>query len=77
MALVAVVMFAVLRAIGLFGGPTWRTLLPLSFLRMALLPWVLLDRDGRPFRSPRGGKWPRTLSIGGIPGEAGNQRRAR
>jgi hypothetical protein len=38
---------ALMRATALFGPRAWALLLPLSFVAMALLPFLLLDRDGR------------------------------
>jgi|CXWL01.1.fsa_nt_gi membrane protease YdiL (CAAX protease family) len=46
-ALGAAVALAVMRAAGLFGPRTWAPLLPLSFVLMAALPWLLLPREGR------------------------------
>lgn len=39
--------FAVLRFIGMFGGMAWRWVLPLSFMLMTAMPWLLLSRSGR------------------------------
>lgn len=41
------VIFSIMRAIGLFGPGSLRWLLPLGFCIMAILPWVMLTPDGR------------------------------
>lgn len=40
-------LFAAVRAAGIFGGRAWQPLLPLGFTCMAILPWLLLSRQGR------------------------------
>jgi len=39
--------FAAMRAVGMFGPPVFRLALPLGFVLMMALPWVLLSREGR------------------------------
>jgi uncharacterized protein len=39
--------FAAMRFIGMFSGATWRWVLPLSFVLMSLMPWLLLSKTGR------------------------------
>jgi uncharacterized protein len=46
-AAVLAVLFAASRATGVLGPASLRWLLPLGFVLMALIPWLLLDADGR------------------------------
>ena len=41
------ILFAAMRAKGIFGGRAWQPLLPLGFVCMASLPWILLTGQGR------------------------------
>ncbi len=41
------IVFASMRAAGMLGPSNLQYLLPLSFMLMALMPWVLLNREGR------------------------------
>ncbi len=41
------VVLSTMRIVGALGAPSVRWLLPLGFVLMMLLPWVLLTRDGR------------------------------
>ncbi len=42
-----VALFAAMRFIGMFCGAAWRWILPLSFVLMAQMPWLLLSQAGR------------------------------
>ncbi len=46
-AILFALLFAAMRAIGTLGPPQWNWVLPLGFVLMALLPWLLLTRNGR------------------------------
>lgn len=50
------VVSSLMRAIAMFGPVAWRGLFMLTCIAMALLPWVLLDREGR---RRIGLQWPR------------------
>lgn len=41
------IMFAAIRVVGILGPPTYRFILPLGFVLMALLPFVFLNRPQR------------------------------
>ncbi len=45
--LVLAVVFAVMRAVGMLGPRSLQYFLPASFLMMMLMPWILLNREGR------------------------------
>lgn len=40
-------LFSLLRVVGVFGGGRWQYVLPVSFVVMALLPWLLYRPAGR------------------------------
>jgi uncharacterized protein len=42
-----VIVFAAMRFIGMFGGTSLRWVLPLSFILMMAMPWLLLSQAGR------------------------------
>jgi uncharacterized protein len=46
-ALMLSVLFVVMRVMGTMGGRQWQPLLPLSFVLMMLIPWLLLTALGR------------------------------
>ena len=46
-AVVLALLFAAGRAFGVLGPANLRGLLPLGFVLMALIPWLLLDAEGR------------------------------
>src|SRR5262245_51944864 len=39
--------FAAFRVVGVLGPPSLRWLLPLGFVLMSLVPWLVLDAEGR------------------------------
>lgn len=63
-------LFAVMRAGGVLGPPALRWLLPLSFTIMALMPWLLMNGEGRRQiglqRPVRPGAWLPAIALGAL-----------
>lgn len=62
--------FAAMRAGGVLGPPALRWMLPVSFTVMALMPWLLMNAEGRRqigLRRPeRAGAWLPAIGIGAL-----------
>ncbi len=58
--------FAGMRVAGMLGGPGLRWMLPLGFVAMAVMPWVLLNSQGRARIGLTGSKDPRNYAHAAV-----------